>query len=45
MALSRPQPEVLEELAGGVRAVAAEPAEQLLGSVAEEEATDDEAKK
>ena len=36
--------EVLEELAGALEAVAAEPAEQLLGAVADEEATDGEAK-
>jgi hypothetical protein len=43
MPLSGPQSEVLEELAGALEAVAAEPAEQLLGAVADEEAADGKA--
>ena len=43
MTLARAQAELLEERAGGLEAVAAEPAEQLLGSVSDKEAAHGEA--
>ena len=45
VALTGPQPEVLEELTGALEAVAPEPAEQLLGAVTDEEAAHDKAEK
>ena len=44
VALAGPQPDRFEHAGGGVEAVAVEPAEQLLGAVAEEVAADDQAK-
>jgi hypothetical protein len=45
MALAGSQPHVLEALAGGLETVPAEPAEQLLGAVTEEEPAHGEAEK
>ncbi len=45
MALAGPQPHLLKALAGRLETVPAEPAEQLLGAVTEEEPADGQAEK